>query len=81
MLCSLWTRGRSVLLIGAFLLGNGLPWQRAADDPYAFVPEPENSFEKRSARLISAALRRSRRTPQKHTLIEGNSPARGRRTP
>ena len=45
MLCSLWTRGCSVLLIGAFLLGNGLPWQRAADDPYAFVPEPENTVQ------------------------------------
>lgn len=38
MLRSLWTRGCSVLLIGVSLLGNGLPWQRAADDPYAFVP-------------------------------------------
>ena len=28
-----------------------------------FLPEPENSFEKRIAQLISAALRRSRRTP------------------
>lgn len=45
MLRSLWTRGRSVLLIGVLLLGNGLPWQRAADDPYAFVPEPENTVQ------------------------------------
>lgn len=45
MLCSLWTRGRSVLLIGVLLFGNGLPWQRAADDPYAFVPEPENTVQ------------------------------------
>ena len=45
MLRSLWTRGCSVLLIGVSLLGNGLPWQRAADDPYAFVPEPENTVQ------------------------------------
>lgn len=37
--------GCSVLLIGVSLLGNGLPWQRAADDPYAFVPEPENTVQ------------------------------------
>ena len=45
MFRSLWTRGCSVLLIGVSLLGNGLPWQRAADDPYAFVPEPENTVQ------------------------------------
>ena len=45
MLHSLWTRGCSVLLIGVSLLGNGLPWQRAADDPYAFMPEPENTVQ------------------------------------
>ena len=33
------------MLIGVSLLGNGLPWQRAADDPYAFVPEPENTVQ------------------------------------
>lgn len=33
------------MLIGAFILGNGLPWQRAADDPYAFLPEPENTVQ------------------------------------
>lgn len=44
MLRSLWTQGCSVLLIGVSLLGNGLPWQRAADDPYAFV-RAENTVQ------------------------------------
>ena len=38
-------------------------------------------LEKRIAQLTDAARCRSRRTPQKHRPIEGNSPARGRRTP
>ena len=38
-------------------------------------------LEKRIAQLTDAAHCRSRRTPQRHRPIEGNSPARGRRTP
>lgn len=33
------------MLTGALLLSNGRPWLRAADDPYAFIPEPADTVQ------------------------------------